>query len=69
MPLRLAGTAPYAAWRRFVADALQQDDALLLEHLQLGRASASAVLLTAELQWSLLQRSRPAATPVRPTRP
>jgi hypothetical protein len=59
--LRLAGTAPYAAWRRFVAEALQQDDALLLEQLQLGRASTSAALLTAELQWSLLQRSGGAA--------
>jgi hypothetical protein len=59
--LRLAGAAPYAAWRRFVAEALQQDDALLLEQLQLGRASTSAALLTAELQWSLLQRSGGAA--------
>lgn len=69
VPLRLAGTAPYAAWRRFVAEALQQDDALLLEQLQLGRASATAAVLTAELQWSLLQRSGPAAATVRQARP
>jgi hypothetical protein len=69
VPLRLAGSAPYAAWRRFVADALQHDDALLLEQLQLGRASASAAVLGAELQWSLLQRRAAPAAPIRQARP
>jgi hypothetical protein len=57
VPLHMAGSASYDAWRRFVAEALQQDDALLLEQLQLSRAGPQLALLAAELRWSLLQGS------------
>ena len=56
LPLRLAGSGPYSAWRRFVAEALQQDDALLLDQLRLSRSGPGAALLAADLHWSLLQR-------------
>ena len=64
VPLRLTGSAPYAAWRGFVAEALQQDDALLLDQLQLSRAGPSVAPLAADLQWSLLQRNDQATTTV-----
>ncbi len=57
VPLRLTGRGPYTAWRQFVADALQQDDALLLDQLRLGRRSPADSLLDGDLQWSLLQRA------------
>ena len=56
VPLRLAGTAPYAAWRRLAADALQQDDALVLAELRLSRNGPADRTLAGTLQWSLLQR-------------
>jgi hypothetical protein len=57
VPLRLTGRGPYTAWRRFVAEALQQDDALLLDQLRLGRRSPADNLLEGDLQWLLLQRA------------
>lgn len=56
VPLRLAGTGSYAAWRRLAAEALQQDDALVLGELRLGRNSPADRELAGTLQWSLLQR-------------
>lgn len=47
----------YEALRRFVAEALQHDDALLLDQARLLRATPQARELSAELQWSLLQRA------------
>ncbi|OGB05696.1 MAG: hypothetical protein A3E25_16600 [Burkholderiales bacterium RIFCSPHIGHO2_12_FULL_69_20] len=57
LPLSLAARGSYAALRRFVADALQQDDALLLDHLRLGRSQPGAQALSAELRWSWLQQA------------
>lgn len=59
VPLRLAGSGPYSAWRRFVAQALQDDDALMLDQIRLARPGADSPALAAELQWSLLQRLGP----------
>ena len=56
VPLVLAARGPYAGLRSFVAEALQQDDALLLDQLRFSRGQASAPALSADLQWSLLQR-------------
>ena len=56
VPLRLAGTGAYTAWRRFAAEALQQDDALVLAELRLSRNSQADRVLAGHLQWSLLQR-------------
>ncbi len=56
VPLRLAGTGAYTAWRRFAAEALQQDDALVLADLRLSRNSAAERVLAGNLQWSVLQR-------------
>lgn len=55
----------YEALRRFVAEALQHDDALLLDQTRLLRATPQARELSAELQWSLLQRE-PACSPALP---
>jgi len=56
VPLRLAGTGAYTAWRRFAAEALQQDDALVLAELRLSRNSPADRLLAGNLQWLVLQR-------------
>jgi hypothetical protein len=47
----------YPALRRLVAEALQHDDALLLDQLRLQRPQAQADELSAELSWLLLQRA------------
>jgi hypothetical protein len=52
----------YPALRRLVAEALQHDDALLLDQLRLQRPQAQTDELSAELSWLLLQRA--AAAPV-----
>ena len=57
VPLRLAGSAPYSAWRQLAAQALQQDDALVLAELRLSRNSPAERVLAGTLQWSLLQRA------------
>ena len=49
----------YVGLRRFVAEALQHDDALLLDQLRLLRPSPQDRALTADLQWLLLQRDAP----------
>ena len=54
--VRLTGSAPYGAWRRLAADALQQDDALVLSEVRLARGSPSDRLLGGTLHWVLLQR-------------
>lgn len=59
----------YSSLRQFVADALQHDDALLLDQLRLARPSAQARELTADLQWLLLQREQRPERPERPARP
>lgn len=59
MPVR----AGYAELRRFIAHALQADDALALERIRLRRSSAATPELEGELQWALLQRSAAAVTP------
>lgn len=59
VPLALAARGPYTALRGFVAEALQHDDALLLDQLRINRSQASAQELTAHLQWTLLQRAHP----------
>lgn len=56
VPLRLTGSGPYSAWRRLVADALQQDDALVLTDLRLARNNPADRNLGGTLQWALLQR-------------
>lgn len=56
VPLRLAGAGDYTAWRRFAAEALQQDDALVLSDLRLSRNGAADRVLAGNLQWLLLQR-------------
>ena len=58
----------YSSLRQFVADALQHDDALLLDQLRLARPSAQARELTADLQWLLLQREQRPERPARPAR-
>ncbi|GCL62903.1 GspMb/PilO family protein [Pseudaquabacterium pictum] len=73
VPLQLSGHASYSAWRQFVADALQQDDALLLDDLRLHRSGPTEPLLAGTLQWALLQQlpgaaAAPTAAPL-PTRP
>ena len=60
LPLSMAGHGPYPAVRRFVAEALQHDDALLLDRLRLSRVSPTAAEVAVDLQWALLQRA-PAA--------
>ncbi len=60
LPLSMAAHGPYPAVRRFVAEALQHDDALLLDRLRLSRASPTAAEVAVDLQWALLQRA-PAA--------
>ena len=59
--LRLAGQGPYEAWRRLVAETLQQDDALVLSELRLARPTPDDRSLEASLHWVLLQR--PATVP------
>ncbi len=56
VPLRLAGVGDYSAWRRFAAEALQQDDALVLADLRLSRNGPTDRVLAGNLQWLLLQR-------------
>ena len=56
VPLRLAGSGDYTAWRRFAAEALQQDDALVLAELRLSRNGPADQVLAGGLQWLLLQR-------------
>ncbi len=56
VPLALAARGPYTALRGFVAEALQHDDALLLDQLRINRSQATARELNADLQWTLLQR-------------
>lgn len=56
VPLRLAGSGDYAAWRRFAAEALQHDDALVLAELRLSRNGPTDRALAGSLQWLLLQR-------------
>ena len=60
LPLSMAAHGPYLAVRRFVAEALQHDDALLLDRLRLSRVSPTAAEVAVDLQWALLQRA-PAA--------
>jgi hypothetical protein len=60
LPVVMAAHGAYPAVRRFVAEALQHDDALLLERLRLSRASPTAPEVAVDLQWALLQRA-PAA--------
>lgn len=55
VPLRLAGVGAYSAWRRFAAEALQQDDALVLAELRLSRNGPTDRVLAGSLQWLLLQ--------------
>jgi hypothetical protein len=62
LPLSMAAHGPYPAVRRFVAEALQHDDALLLDRLRLSRASPTATELAVDLQWALLQRAPAAAS-------
>jgi hypothetical protein len=57
LPVAMAAHGPYLAVRRFVAEALQHDDALLLERLRISRASAAAAEVAVDLQWALLQRA------------
>ena len=54
--LSMAVQGRYENLRRFVAEALQHDDALLLDQARLVRATRQAHGLSAELQWLLLQR-------------
>ena len=61
LPLSMAAHGPYLAVRRFVAEALQHDDALLLDRLRLSRASPAAAEVAVDLQWALLQRAPAAA--------
>lgn len=62
--LRMRGAARYADWRRLVAQALQQDSALVLAQLRLSRSTADPEgWLDGELQWQLLQTAD-APTPV-----
>ena len=56
VPLALAARGPYSALRGFVAEALQHDDALLLDQLRINRSQPTARELNADLQWTLLQR-------------
>lgn len=65
LPVAMAAHGPYPAVRRFVAEALQHDDALLLERLRLSRVSPAASEVAVDLQWALLQRA-PAAGGVPP---
>lgn len=65
LPVAMAAHGPYPAVRRFVAAALQHDDALLLERLRLSRASPAATEVAVDLQWALLQRA-PASGRVAP---
>jgi indole-3-glycerol phosphate synthase len=48
VPLRLAGTGAYTAWRRFAAEALQQDDALEQRVAAYARGGAAAVSVLTE---------------------
>lgn len=65
LPLSMAAHGPYPAVRRFVAEALQHDDALLLDRLRLSRTSPTAAEVAVDLQWALLQRA-PAASGAAP---
>lgn len=69
VPLRLAGSAAYSAWRRFAADALQQDDALVLADLRLSRNGPTDRVLAGQLQWALLQRLANAEDLAQPAAP
>ena len=53
--LQIRASGPYLGLRQWVAQALQHDDALLLERLRLARPLASSTALSAELGWALLQ--------------
>ncbi|OYU97941.1 MAG: hypothetical protein CFE45_18410 [Burkholderiales bacterium PBB5] len=53
--LQVRASGPYLGLRQWVAQALQHDDALLLERLRLSRPLASSAVLTGELNWALLQ--------------
>ena len=57
LPVAMVAHGPYPAVRRFVAEALQHDDALLLERLRLSRVSPAASEVAVDLQWALLQRA------------
>jgi hypothetical protein len=67
VPLNLVAHGRYSALRRFVAEALQQDDALALVQLRLNRPQADGRELSADLQWSLLQRVAVPGAKARPT--
>ena len=53
--VQLRASGPYLGLRSWVAQALQHDDALLLERLRLSRPLASSTVLAAEMNWALLQ--------------
>jgi hypothetical protein len=53
----------YANLRAFVAEALQDDDALALDSVQLRRAEGPRVPVEAELTWSFAQAGKPAVRP------
>lgn len=53
--VQVRASGPYLGLRQWVAQALQHDDALLLERLRLSRPLASSTVLAGELNWALLQ--------------
>lgn len=53
----LVARGRYADLRRFVAAALAQDPALVLEHIALTRPAGDVALLDAELRFVMLERS------------
>lgn len=57
LQLVIGARGGYTGLRGFVAEALQHDDALLLDQLRLTRARPDAAELGAELHWSLLLRA------------
>lgn len=69
MPVTLSVRGSYASLRQFVAAALQQDDALSLDQVRLGRGQPDASELAAQLQWSLLQQALPGPAADRHHRP
>jgi hypothetical protein len=68
IPVTLNARGSYASLRQFVAAALQQDDALSLDQVRIGRSQPDATELAAQLQWSLLQQALPGKAADQPRR-
>lgn len=69
VPVSLSARGSYTSLRQFVAAALQQDDALSLDQLRIGRGQPDATELAAQLQWSVLQQALPGPAGDPPQRP